>query len=154
MLFRSLIERVTDSVYGMFGDARLVHLPGGVDEYLARAPHAGQGRGAGRGGDRGAEPRPGATGAGANGGAGAAESSGERVLSAGEVRAARKELARLERQLGRLEQREAALHGELAEHATDYLRITELDEQLRAVRAEREQLEEAWLALAERVPPG
>ena len=33
---RYLIERVTDTVYGMFGDGRLVHLPGGVDEYLAR----------------------------------------------------------------------------------------------------------------------
>ena len=33
---RYLIERVTDHVYGMFGDGRLVHLPGGVDEYLSR----------------------------------------------------------------------------------------------------------------------
>ena len=33
---RYLIERVTDTAYGMFGDGRLVHLPGGVDEYLAR----------------------------------------------------------------------------------------------------------------------
>ena len=29
-------------VYGMFGDGRLAHLPGGVDEYLARAALAGR----------------------------------------------------------------------------------------------------------------
>ena len=34
---RYLVERVTDTAYGMFGDGRLVHLPGGIDEYLARA---------------------------------------------------------------------------------------------------------------------
>jgi ATP-binding cassette subfamily F protein uup len=33
---RYLVERVADTVYGMFGDGRLTHLPGGVDEYLAR----------------------------------------------------------------------------------------------------------------------
>ena len=37
---RYLIERVTETAYGMFGDGRLVHLPGGVDEYLARAAAA------------------------------------------------------------------------------------------------------------------
>jgi len=63
-------------------------------------------------------------------------------------------LARLERQVGKLEQREAELHERLAEHATDYARITELDAQLREVRAERERTEETWLALADRLPPG
>jgi ATPase subunit of ABC transporter with duplicated ATPase domains len=33
---RYLVERVADTVYGMFGDGRLTHLPGGVDEYLSR----------------------------------------------------------------------------------------------------------------------
>ena len=33
---RYLVERVCDTVYAMFGDGRLTHLPGGVDEYLAR----------------------------------------------------------------------------------------------------------------------
>src|SRR6185295_13518059 len=33
---RYLIERVTDHVYGMLGDGRLVHLSGGIDEYLTR----------------------------------------------------------------------------------------------------------------------
>src|SRR5215475_3780044 len=52
---RYLVERVTDHVYGMFGDGRLVHLPGGVEEYLARAgarETSGAGAGAGVDGRR------------------------------------------------------------------------------------------------------
>ena len=42
---RYLLERVCDTVYALLGDGRLPHLPGGVDEYLARvdgslAPHS------------------------------------------------------------------------------------------------------------------
>ncbi|GIG85634.1 ABC-F family ATP-binding cassette domain-containing protein [Plantactinospora endophytica] len=136
---RYLVERVTDVVYGMFGDGRLVHLPGGIDEYLARAGTPGAPVSNGRAGQT------------------APVVPAERVegrLSGGELRAARKELSRLERQIGKLEQRESALHDQMAEHATDYSRISELDDQLRAVRAEREQTEEAWLALAEQVPEG
>ncbi|MBE1486899.1 ABC-F family ATP-binding cassette domain-containing protein [Plantactinospora soyae] len=139
---RYLVERVTDVVYGMFGDGRLVHLPGGIDEYLARVPTSG---GLRTGGFGTAGPEPGTA-------AGTAPERTENGLSGGELRAARKELTRLERQVRKLEQRESALHGELAEHATDYGRVAELDGQLRAVRAEREQTEEAWLALAEEVP--
>jgi hypothetical protein len=71
--------------------------------------------------------------------------------SEGDLRSARKELARLERTIGRLEQREAQLHEDFAANATDYTRVTELDEQLRAVRAEREIAELQWLELAERI---
>ncbi|ROT32057.1 ABC-F family ATP-binding cassette domain-containing protein [Micromonospora sp. HM5-17] len=134
---RYLIERVTDVVYAMFGDGRLVHLPGGVEEYLAPAP--------GRAGPAG-ESRPDGVPPTAVGKSGTTE------LSGGELRAARKELTRLERQIDRLTRREAELHDQLAAHATDYARLTELDGQLRAIRAEREQIEEAWLAIAEQVP--
>ncbi|MFK3984593.1 ABC-F family ATP-binding cassette domain-containing protein [Micromonospora sp. NPDC050397] len=139
---RYLIERVTDVVYGMFGDGRLVHLPGGIDEYLTRAA-SGQGRTAATGASA-ATPAPGDN--------GRAAAEGPATLSAAEVRLAKKELSKLERQIGKLEQREAALHDQLAEHATDYAKVAELDGQLRTVRAEREQIEETWLALAEQVP--
>jgi ABC transport system ATP-binding/permease protein len=133
---RYLVERVTDTVYGMFGDGRLVHLPGGVDEYLARAT-----------GKPAPAPAPAAEPAAASAGTGA-ERSG---MSAAEVRAARKDLVRLERAVGRLEEREAALHDAMATHATDYAKVAELDGQLRDLRAERERVEEEWLALAEQV---
>jgi len=133
---RYLVERVADQVYGMFGDGRLTHLPGGVDEYLARVaestPPSGEGR-------TGADQPPGERARGRPPGAGGAQ------------RAARKELARLERQLDKLTAREAELHAQLAAHATDYPKLTELTAQLTQVRADRERVEEAWLALAEQL---
>lgn len=134
---RYLVERVTDVAYGMFGDGRLVHLPGGVDEYLARAGTAGQ-----RDGRVDAVPDT----------TPADVTSTATGMSAAAARVARKELSRLERQVGKLDQREAALLDELAAHATDYAKVAELDGQLKELRAEREQTEEAWLSLAEKVP--
>jgi ATP-binding cassette subfamily F protein uup len=66
-------------------------------------------------------------------------------------RQAKKDLARLERQLDKLTQREERLHVQLAEHATDYAKVAELDEALRALTAERAALEEQWLVLADEV---
>ncbi|MEU7589008.1 ABC-F family ATP-binding cassette domain-containing protein [Micromonospora sp. NPDC049230] len=130
---RYLIERVTDTAYGMFGDGRLVHLPGGVDEYLARTA------------ERAGLPRAGGT----SSSAPAASGGG---MSAAEVRQARKELTRLERQLGKLDQRETTLLDQLAADATDYARVAELDTQLKDLRAERERIEETWMTLAEELP--
>ncbi|MGC4745655.1 ABC-F family ATP-binding cassette domain-containing protein [Micromonospora sp. DT201] len=131
---RYLIERVTDTAYGMFGDGRLVHLPGGVDEYLARtAERAGSVR-------AGVNPLAAPTGPTASG------------MSAAEVRQARKELTRLERQLSKLDQRETTLLDQLATDATDYARVAELDTQLKDLRAERERIEETWMTLAEELP--
>ncbi|MEW1590148.1 ABC-F family ATP-binding cassette domain-containing protein [Micromonospora vinacea] len=131
---RYLIERVTDTAYGMFGDGRLVHLPGGVDEYLARTA------------ERAGSPRAGVTSTSAP----AAPTGGG--MSAAEVRQARKELTRLERQLGKLDQRETTLLDQLAADATDYARVAELDTQLKDLRAERERIEESWMTLAEDLP--
>jgi ATPase subunit of ABC transporter with duplicated ATPase domains len=128
---RYLVERVTDTVYGMFGDGRLIHLPGGIDEYLARA--GGLTPRTAIGGPADAAPRgPG--------------------MSAAEERVARKELGKLERQLAKLDQREKQLNDSLAEHGADYDKIIELDGQLKTVREERAQVEEAWLELAEALP--
>ncbi|PYC69935.1 glycerophosphodiester phosphodiesterase [Micromonospora arborensis] len=131
---RYLIERVTDTAYGMFGDGRLVHLPGGVDEYLARTA------------ERAGFSRPGGT----SPSAPAASSGGG--MSAAEVRQARKDLTRLERQLSKLDQRETTLLDQLAADATDYARVADLDAQLKDLRAERERIEESWMTLAEELP--
>jgi ATPase subunit of ABC transporter with duplicated ATPase domains len=136
---RYLVERVTDAVYGMFGDGRLTHLPGGVDDYLARLARQPSADGG---------PRAGAP-------AGAATRSADRPVtwsSEGELRAARKELARLERRVDRLSQRESSLQEQQAIHATDHVTLVELDAELRGVRGERAQVEQEWLSLAERFP--
>jgi ATPase subunit of ABC transporter with duplicated ATPase domains len=130
---RYLVERVCDTVVAMYGDGKVTDLPGGVDEYLATLAVPGAEPGV-----KPAAAQPAA--ATANG------------MGAGELRAAKKELVRLERLLSKLDQREASLHEQLAVHATDYEKVATLDAELRSVQAERSATEEAWLELAERVP--
>lgn len=129
---RYLVERVCDKVYGLFGDAKIRHLPGGVDEYLERIDHE--------------AARVGGASAGS-----VKELKAERTggPSAAEVRAAKKEVSRVERQIDKLDQRVAKLHAQMAEHATDFAKIAELDASLKALQDERGLLEDEWLNLAE-----
>ncbi len=128
---RYFLERVTDSLWALPGDGSLAHLPGGVDDYLELRRSSVEAEGAAGNGT----PSP------ADG------------LSGSELRAARKELARLERDVDKLAKQETSLHAELAEHATNAERVQELDSALRSVVAEREELEERWLELAELLAP-
>ena len=131
---RYFLERVTDHVIALLGDGKLSYLGGGIEEYLARAgqPAAGAGRSAGPGGAAGA-------------GSGPVPGQG----SAGAQRAAGKEMQRLERQIGRLTDREAELTAELTANASDYEKLIELGQQLRAVQAEKARLEDRWLTVAD-----
>jgi ATP-binding cassette subfamily F protein uup len=65
------------------------------------------------------------------------------------VRAARKEAARLERRLEKLTGEEERLHAQLAEAATDYEKVADLDARLKKLLAEKDQVESDWLAAAE-----
>ncbi|MFJ1752036.1 ABC-F family ATP-binding cassette domain-containing protein [Kitasatospora sp. NPDC088134] len=130
---RFFIERTTDTCYALLGDRRMRMLPNGVDEYLER---------------RTAMAEAAAAAAAAQVPAAAADPSG---LSAGDLRAAKKEMQKLERQIAKLDQQESKLHTQLAEHAADFSKVAELDGQLRKVREEKEELELAWLELADQV---
>ncbi|MGW4382869.1 ABC-F family ATP-binding cassette domain-containing protein [Kitasatospora sp. NPDC004531] len=130
---RFFIERTTDTAYALLGDRRMRMLPGGVDEYLER---------------RTAMAEAAAAAAAAQVPAAAEASAG---LSAGDVRAAKKEMQKLERQIAKLDQQESKLHVQLAEHAADFSKVAELDAQLRKVREDKEELEMSWLELAEQV---
>ena len=139
---RYFLERVTDHVLALLGDGRLGYLPGGVDEYLERRRAA---IAAGPGGDG----RAAGAAAASQDGSAAATGTGPRPGSAATQRAARKEMQRLERQIERLSTRETELTTELAEHASDYVRLTELGAQLKGVQQEKGRLEEQWLEAAE-----
>ena len=137
---RYLVERVCDSVVALFGDGRITHLPGGIDEYLdTRAERARERRDTrGDRADR-ADRAERATG----------ESASTQKLSAAEWRAATKELAKLERKLDAVHERESRLHRQLAEAATDPDRLMELNGELKAVLAEKDELERRWLEISE-----
>ena len=150
---RYFLERVTDHVVALLGDGDLSFLPGGVDEYLRRRA-AGAGAAA-RPGAAGTGTRPAVAGGAASGSAagagqpGTGQPGGSQPGGAGAQRAARKDMQRLERQIDRLTRQEEKLTVALAEHATDYVRLTELGAELRAVQDEKAQLEEQWLEAAE-----
>ena len=122
---RYFVERVCDNVYALDTGGAIRHLPGGIEQYVR---------------SRAGEPAAGAgTPAPAKGGA-----------APGAVqRAGRKEAARLERALDKLGERERALHEEMAASATDPGRLRELQDELAAVGAQREQQEAAWLEVSE-----
>ena len=120
---RWFLERVCDSLWAIVGGT-LRHLPGGIEDYLALRAAAGT-----------TPPT-------------AAPAPGTRTDAARD-RESRRQLQRIERRLGRIAVEEAALHEQMATHATDYERVATLDEQLRALAVERDELEEQWLMLAE-----
>ena len=131
---RYFIERVADNVFALDAIGGIRHLPGGIDQYLTEvtAP-ATQDAGIAR-----ATPAAGA----------------ERRPKAGtQIRQARKDVQRLERELERSTDRERALHAEMAASATDHTRLGDLTAQLDALVAERERLESEWLEAAALVDP-
>ena len=77
---RYLVERACDTVVALLGDGRITHLPGGIDEYLARRAAAGRAVNGLSAAPAAPAARPGPS-------------------SAAEQRAARKEAARLERRM-------------------------------------------------------
>jgi len=139
---RYFLERVTEHVVALLGDGRLSFLGGGLDEYLDRI-RAARAASAARAGSAASAARAAPPAA----AAGQAPAGGPRS-SAAEDRNARKELARLERQLERLSARETELTGQLAANATDYEKLTSLGAELRAVQNEKAGLEDRWLAVA------
>ena len=120
---RYFLERVADVTYALPGEGRCEMLPGGIEQYLAQRSAA----------EAPAAARP--------------AERGESV--AARDRKTGKELARIENQLGKLDQKIASLHHTMAEAAADHVRATELNAELSELLARKEALEEEWLALAE-----
>ncbi|MCA5892924.1 ATP-binding cassette domain-containing protein [Isoptericola sp. NEAU-Y5] len=140
---RYLLERVCDRQWALLGDGALRDLPGGVEQYLSlrRADQAASSRG----GDV-ASRGPSVT---ATEDASSSGPAQEPAASAAEVRAARKEIARVERRLAKVADEEKRLHEKMAADPTDYEGVATLDARLRELAAEKEELEMAWLEAAE-----
>lgn len=127
---RYLLERVTDQQYAVI-DRGLRHLPGGIDEYLSlvRAEER----------EEAAEERA----------DGEEETEGSGLTGA-ERHAVRKEVASIDRRLGRLAEEVEGVHGEMAAHdQSDYEGLSALTERLQQLEGEIAVLEERWMELAE-----
>ncbi len=121
---RYFLERVTTVTSSLMGDGSIKALPGGVDEYLEKRVRRA---------------------------AASAPASGQSAKPAGDPRAAKKELQKLERQLVKLDTRETEIHAAMAAQASDHAAVATLNAELHAVRAEKETVEHAWLELSEQV---
>ncbi|MEV4598442.1 ABC-F family ATP-binding cassette domain-containing protein [Amycolatopsis sp. NPDC049253] len=126
---RYLVERVCDTTVALFGDGHVTNLPGGIEEYLNRRTKL-----------REATPRRESP---------AAPEKAETKRSNAEIRAAQKELGRLERKLDQLAAREEKLHAALLEAATDPDKLIALNTELKGVHAEKEDVEAKWLETSE-----
>jgi ABC transport system ATP-binding/permease protein len=144
---RYFVDRVCDTVVALLGDGRITHLPGGIEEYLDRRDRAPVPSGSSAGFVAGSSA---GTRTEAAGQRAARKDAGQRAArkDAGQ-RAARKELTRLERQLERLAGREAELQQQITQQAADPAAFRELDGELRAVLAAKNDLETRWLEVAD-----
>lgn len=150
---RYLLERVTDQQFAVLG-GRLRHLPGGVDEYLRLgAAAAGSAQDAGRATVASVTSAGGASAVSSSGSAGAgsaAPAAPALSLGGAERRTAEKELASIERRIGKLQGEIDGLHVALAEHdVSDYTGIAALHDEVRALESQRDEFETRWLELGE-----
>ncbi len=137
---RYFIERTTDNVFALTAGGGIRHVPGGIEQYLAELSGAGTSTAP----KSMAGPKA-STAAAAAG----RDIPGRGAGAGGRGRAARKEVAQLERELERATAREAAVQEQMAAAATDHLRLAELTGELSATTAAREALEERWLEASE-----
>ncbi|MCW2828401.1 MAG: transporter, ATP-binding protein, partial [Marmoricola sp.] len=133
---RYFLERVTDSVWALMGDGQISMLPNGVDQYLAA-------RKRGEATNISAKPPP----AGAVGQAAASDQGNPAKAKVGgaEERAARKTVARLDKQLARINAREAALTEEMSAGASDSGRLAALSAEAQELADQKAELELEWL---------
>ncbi len=130
---RYFLERVTDQQYAILG-GRLRHLPGGVDEYLRL-----------RAIQRQAHPEGTPAAGGSSGGPPA-----RTAMTGAELRNAQRELASVERRLGKLSEQVDAARMALAEHdPADYASLGAELARIEGLEAEIQRLEGRWYELGE-----
>ncbi|BDR54197.1 ABC transporter ATP-binding protein [Bombiscardovia apis] len=143
---RFLLERVTDQQYALI-DGKVLHLPGGVDDYLdmvegdskagAGTPEQNQG---------GQDSALSIT----------AKESAQPAAQSKAERQNQHELSKksraIERKLAKLNGQIEQLQAQMASHdPSDYAGLGELNEQMKAVQAEIDPLEEEWLSIGEQL---
>jgi ATP-binding cassette subfamily F protein uup len=132
---RYFVERVCDNVYALTATGEIRHLPGGIDQYIEER--------------RGAEESQPAR--------SSAQSHERQAPPAGaQIRTARKqtqrserELTRLERTIERLGEQERTLNELMVAAASDHTRLAELQSELHLIQMESSQLETSWLELSQ-----
>jgi len=129
---RYFLERTCDLFVGVMGDGSVRNLPRGIEQYLELR----QGQSASHfsnDSNTGDSDKP------------------VEALSAAKRRELTKDLSRAERAIERLDKQIATLHADMEAQSTDFVRIAELDAQLRPLVAEKEALENTWLEISDQL---
>ena len=142
---RYLMERVTDNQYALI-NGKIRHLPRGVDEYLELVGRTTDERGgvvASSSGKASASKQP-------------LTSAGEQAtgvaskLSGGEIRALRKSMASAERKMDTLRGKIEGIHQAMTEvDPSDYVKLGDMQKEIKQIEAQIEALEEEWMEAAE-----
>jgi ATP-binding cassette subfamily F protein uup len=120
---RYFLERVCDRFVGLLGDQKLLDLPRGVDQYLELREKAISGN--------------------------STKKENKSTSSAAEQRQAKKDLARIERQISKLEEKISALVAEQETAQYDAERLIAITSELSELNMERELREDEWLVTTE-----
>ena len=142
---RYLMERVTDNQYALI-NGKIRHLPRGVDEYLELGGRTTDERGgvvASANGKASASKQPSAS-------AGEQATGTASKLSGGEIRALRKSMASAERKMDTLRGKIEGIHQAMTEvDPSDYVKLGDMQKEIKEIEAQIEALEEEWMEAAE-----
>ncbi len=121
---RYFVERVCDNIYALDDTGAISHLPNGIEQYLDL---------------RGAAPT-----------APTAKAVPKKAVASGfALKAARKEVQKLERELADLTEREHVVHQLIVEASSNHTRLIDLYAELTTLHGRREVAEDAWLKASE-----
>ena len=142
---RYLMERVTDNQYALI-NGKIRHLPRGVDEYLELVGRTTDERGGVVSASSGKANAPKQSSA----------STGEQAvgvaskLSGGEIRALQKTMASAERKMDTLHGKIEGIHQAMTEvDPSDYVKLGDMQKEIKEIEAQIEALEEEWMEAAE-----
>ena len=142
---RYLMERVTDNQYALI-NGKIRHLPRGVDEYLELVGRTTDERGgvvASSSGKASASKQPSTS-------AGEQATGAASKLSGGEIRALRKSMASAERKMDTLRGKIEGIHQAMTEvDPSDYVKLGDMQKEIKEIEAQIETLEEEWMEAAE-----
>ena len=142
---RYLMERVTDNQYALI-NGKIRHLPRGVDEYLELVGRTTDERGgvvASSNGKASASKQPSTS-------AGEQATGAASKLSGGEIRTLRKSMASAERKMDTLRGKIEGIHQAMTEvDPSDYVKLGDMQKEIKQIEAQIEALEEEWMEAAE-----
>ena len=142
---RYLMERVTDNQYALI-NGKIRHLPRGVDEYLELVGRTTDERGgvvASSSGKASASKQTSTA-------AGEQATGAASKLSGGEIRAFRKSMASAERKMDTLHGKIEGIHQAMTEvDPSDYVKLGDMQKEIKEIEAQIEALEEEWMEAAE-----